>query len=141
MKNSSKNFTFPYKTSVLIFSAVMIFSPLVIFTIIGIENVTEINPIVGRLIFLIPSLFAAIGFIYCTLGYHFQIMKGDELKLRIHLEALNISFTTMLVLMFVLIFVFINFNPTQLNYLLIYLSVIGIIAYVAGVEIVKRKYR
>lgn len=141
MKTQLKKFTFPYKSGVLIFSAVMIFSPMIILNIIGIKNVTEINPIVGRLIFLIPSLFAAIGFIYCTLGYHFQILRGDELKLRIHLEALNISLTTMLVLMFGLIFVFINFNPTQLNYLLIYLSVIGIIAYVVGVEIVKRKYR
>jgi len=141
MKNQLKNFSFPYKTGILIFSTVMIFSPLIILSIIGIKNVIEINPIVGRLIFLIPSLFATIGFIYCTLGYHFQILRGDELKLRIHLEALNISFSSMLVLMFVLIFVFMNFFPTQLNYLLIYLAVIGIITYVIGVEIVKRKYR
>ncbi len=141
MKAQLKKFSFPYKTGVLIFSAVMIFSPLVIFTIIGIDNITEINPIVGRLILLIPSLFASIGFIYCTLGYHFQIMRGDELKLRIHLEALNIAFTTSLVFLFALIFVFLNFFQTQLNYLLIYLAGIGIIAYELGVIFVNRKYR
>lgn len=141
MKNHLKNFSFPYKTSVLIFSTILIFSPLVIFTIIGTDNLTEMNPIVGRLILLISTLFAATGFIYCTLGYHFQILRGDELKLRIHLEALNIAFTTSLVFLFALIFVFINFYQTQLNYLLIYLAVIGIIAYELGVIFVNRKYR
>lgn len=119
----------------------MIFAPLIALSIIGTKNILYISPITGRLIIFIPTLFAAIGFIYCTLGYHFQILRGDELKLRIHLEALNISFTTMLVLMFGLIFVFINFFPNQLNYLLIYLAVIGIIAYELGVIFVSRKYR
>lgn len=141
MKNHLKNFSFPYKTGVLIFSAVLIFFPLVIFTFIGTDNLIEMNPIVGRLILLISTLFATIGFIYCTLGYHFQILRGDELKLRIHLEALNIAFTTSLVFLFALIFVFINFFPTQLNYLLIYIAVIGIIAYEMGVIFVNRKYR
>ncbi len=141
MKNQLKNFSFPYKTAILIFSTVMIFTPLIILSIIGTNNILDINPIVGRLILLIPSLFAAIGFIYCTLGYHFQIMRGDELKLRIHLEALNIAFTTSLVFLFALIFVFLNFFQTQLNYLLIYLAGIGIIAYELGVIFVNRKYR
>ncbi|MDP2365963.1 MAG: hypothetical protein Q8M94_19600 [Ignavibacteria bacterium] len=145
MKNLSKNFTFPYKTGILILSAVMIFLPIFILGPFGHKIITETNQdshkFILRVIIGIPTFLSAIGFIYCTLGYHFQILRGDELKLRIHLEALNISFTTMLVIMFGLIFVFINFNPTQLNYLLIYLSVIGIIAYVVGVEIVKRKYR
>lgn len=141
MKNQLKNFSFPYKTGILIFSTVMIFTPLIALSIIGTKNILYISPITGRLIIFIPTLFAAIGFIYCTLGYHFQILRGDELKLRIHLEALNISFTTMLVLMFGLIFVFINFFPNQLNYLLIYLAVIGIIAYELGVIFVSRKYR
>lgn len=141
MQAQLKKFSFPYKTRVLIFSTVMIFLPMVIFTIIGTDNFIEMDPIVARLILLIPSFFAAIGFIYCSLGYHFQILRGDELKLRIHLEALNIAFTTSLVFLFALIFVFLNFIPTQLNYLLIYLIITGIIAYVVGVEIVKEKYQ
>lgn len=141
MKKQISNFSFPHKTGILIFSAIMIFSPIIILNIIGFKNVTEINPLLGRLIFLIPSLFAAIGFIYCTLGYHFQILRGDELKLRIHLEALNIAFTTSLVFLFALIFVFLTFNPTLLNYLIILLALVSIVAYVIGVEAVKRKYR
>jgi hypothetical protein len=141
MKDQIKKFSFPYKPGILIFSAVMIFSPMIILNIIGFKNVTEINPILGRLIFLIPSLFAATGFIYCTLGYHFQILKGDELKLRIHLEALNIAFTTTLVFLFTLIFVFLNFYPTMLNYLIIILAVVAIVAYVIGIKFVKEKYQ
>ena len=141
MKSRLKNFSYPYKTGVLIFSTVMIFSPLVIFRIIGFENLTKINPTVGRMIFLIPSLLAALGFIYCTLGYHFQIMNGDELKLRIHLESLNIAFTTSLVFLFALIFVFLNFKPTLLNYLIIIIAIVYIVAYIIGVEVVKSKYR
>ncbi len=141
MKTQLRKFTFPYKTGILIFSTVMIFTPIIILSIIGTKNILYISPIVLRLILFIPSFFAAIGFIYCTLGYHFQILRGDELKLRIHLEALNIAFTTMLVFMFGLIFVFIIFFPNQLNYLLIYLAVIGIIAYELGVIFVNRKYR
>lgn len=141
MKNQLKNFSFPYKTGILIFSTVMIFAPLIALSIIGTKNILYISPITGRLIIFIPTLFAAIGFIYCTLGYHFQILRGDELKLRIHLEALNIAFTTMLIFLFALIFIFLNFFQTQFNYLLIYLAVIGILAYVVGIEIVKRKYQ
>lgn len=140
-----KNFSFPYKTGFLIFSAIMMFLPVFIFGFfdpkILTESDQESHKIILRLIWGIPSLLAAIGFIYCTLGYHFQILRGDELKLRIHLEALNISFTTSLVFLFALIFVFVNFNPTLLNYLIIILAVIAIIAYIIGVEVVKRKYR
>jgi hypothetical protein len=138
--NKLKNFSFPYKTGVLIFSAVMIFSPVIISNFIGMDW-PNINPMVGRLIILIPSFFAAIGFIYCTLGYHFQILRGDELKLRIHLEALNIAFTTTLVFLFALIFIFVNFKPTWLNYLIVILAFISIIAYIIGVEVVKEKYQ
>jgi hypothetical protein len=90
---------------------------------------------------IVSTFISAIGFIYCTLGYHFKIINGDELKFRIHLEALNIAFTTALVFLFALIFIFINFQPTWLNYLIIIIAIIAIIAYVIGVEIVKRKYR
>ena len=141
MKDQIKKFSFPYKTGILIFSAIMIFCPIIILNIIGLKNLTLINPILGKLIFLIPSLLATLGFIYCTLGYHFQILRGDELKLRIHLEALNIAFTTSLVVLFALIFVFLNFNPVLLNYLIIIIAIVSILAYIVGVEIVKSKYR
>ena len=141
MKNHLKKFSFPYKTGILIFSALMIFIPFTVLGSFSHKMLVETKPIYLKLLLLLPTLIAALGFIYCTLGYHFQILRGDELKLRIHLEALNIAFTTALVFLFAFIFIFLNFNPTQLNYLLVYLSIIGIIAYVVGVEIVKRKYR
>lgn len=140
MKKKPGNFNFPYKTGVLFFSAFMIFLPVFILGPFGYQIVNSGNLELLRMILFIPSLLAAIGFIYCTLGFHFQIMRGDELKLRIHLEALNISFTTTLVFLFTLIFAFVNFNPTMLNYLII-LAIIAIIAYIIGVESVKRKYR
>lgn len=136
-----KNFTYPYKSLVLIFSTAILFFPLIYIGSLSFEHITSSNPIILRLILIVSTLISAIGFIYCTLGYHFQILRGDELKLRIHLEALNIAFTTSLVVLFALIFVFLNFYPTQLNYLLIYLAVIGIIAYELGVIFVNRKYR
>lgn len=140
-----KNFSFPYKSAILIFSSAMIFLPIFFLGSFGPKIITESNQdshkIILRLILGIPSLLSAIGFIYCTLGYHFQILRGDELKLRIHLEALNISFTTALVFLFALIFVFLNFYPTMLNYLIIILAVVAIMAYVIGIEFVKEKYK
>jgi len=141
MKNILKKFSFPYKTGVLIFSAVMIFLPIILINVLDPINIIETKPFLFRLILLIPSLLATIGFIYCTIGYHFEILRGDELKLKIHLESLNIAFTTTLVFLFVLIFVFLNFAPTLLNYILIILTVIAIIAYVLGAEFVKEKYQ
>lgn len=136
-----KNFSFPYKSIVLIFSAIMIFLPIFFIGSLSLDQITNSNPANLRLLLTVSTLLATIGFIYCTLGYHFQILRGDELKLRIHLEALNISFTTSLVFLFALIFVFVNFNPTMLNYLIVILAAIAIIAYIIGVELVKRKYR
>lgn len=136
-----KNFSFTYKSIILFFSAVMIFLPVLILGPFGHEIINSGKQELLRLIIPIPSLLAAIGFIYCTLGYHFQIIKGDELRFRIHLEALNIAFTTSLVFLFALVFVFLNFNPTLLNYLIIVLAFISIIAYIVGIEVVKRKYR
>lgn len=136
-----KNFSFPYKSIVLIASTAMIFLPLIFIGSLSVEQIASSNPNNLRLLLIISTFLATIGFIYCTLGYHFQILSGDELKLRIHLEALNIAFTTSLVFLFALIFVFINFFPTQLNYLLIYLAAIGIIAYELGVIVVNRKYK
>lgn len=136
-----KNFTYPYKLVILIFSTAMILIPLILIGSLSPEQLTSSNPNSLRLLLTIPTLLATVGFIYCTLGYHFQILRGDELRLRIHLEALNISFTTSLVFLFALIFVFLNFKPTLLNYLIIILAIIAIVAYIIGVEVVKRKYR
>ena len=136
-----KNFSYPYKSIILVFSTAMVFLPLIFIGSLSIEQITSSTPNNLRLMLIISTLISAIGFIYSTLGYHFQIMRGDELKLRIHLEALNIAFTTSLVFLFTLIFVFLNFNPTMLNYLIIILAFISIIAYIVGIEIVKRKYR
>ena len=136
-----KNFSFPYKSAVLIFSAAMIFLPVFILGSYGHQIISSGNTYILKMLLLIPSFLAMLGFIYCTLGYHFQIMNGDELKLRIHLEALNIAFTTSLVFLFALIFVFLNFNPTLLNYLIIILVIVSIVAYIIGIEIVKSKYR
>ena len=141
MKNILKNFSFPYKTGILIFSAVMIFLPIILINMLDTKNIIDTNPFLFRLIMFIPSLLATIGFIYCTVGYHFEILRGDELKLKIHLESLNIAFTTTLVFLFILIFVFLNFAPTMLNYILIILSIVGIVAYVLGAEFVKEKYQ
>ena len=139
MKNILNNFSFPYKTTILIFSALLIFSPLILFNVID-PTKFEVTTRLLKLILLSSSLLATLGFIYCTLGYHFQILRGDELKLKIHLESLNIAFTTALVFLFVLIFVFVNFAPTMLNYIMVILAVIAIIAYVLGAEFVKEKY-
>ena len=136
-----KNFAYPYKSVILIFSTAMILLPLIFIGSLSSEQLTSSNPNSLRLLLTIPTLLATVGFIYCTLGYHFQILRGDELRLRIHLEALNISFTTSLVFLFALIFVFLNFKPTLLNYLIIILAIIAIVAYIIGVEVVKRKYR
>ncbi|MFZ5946546.1 MAG: hypothetical protein ACOYU5_01110 [Stygiobacter sp.] len=140
MKPQLKKFSFPYKTGILIFSLLLLLIPFLILGLIDFHTL-QTNPMIYKLLLLFSTLLSAIGFIYCSLGYHFQILRGDELKLRIHLEALNISFTTSLVFLFALIFVFINFFPTQLNYLLIYLTIIGIIAYELGVIFVNRKYK
>jgi hypothetical protein len=135
-----KNFIYPYKSAVLIFSAAILFLPLIFVGSLSVEQITNSNPNYLRLTLIISTLISAIGFIYCTLGYHYNIVRGDELKFRIHLEALNIAFTTSLVFLFALIFVFLNFNPTLLNYLIIIIAIIAIVAYIIGVELVKRKY-
>lgn len=136
-----KNFSYPYKSAVLIFSAVMIFLPVFVLGTFGHQIISSGNIFILKMSLLIPSFLAMLGFIYCTIGYHFQIMNGDELKLRIHLEALNIAFTTSLVFLFALIFVFLNFNPKLLNYLIIILANVSIVTYIIGIEVVKSKYK
>lgn len=139
--NTKKNkFTFPFTSAILITSLILLFLPFILLNFFDFKLI-ESNPFALKLIMLLLTLLSTVGFIYCTLGFHFKIIKGDELKFRIHLEALNIAFTTSLVLLFALIFVFLNFNPTLLNYLIIIIAIVAIIAYIIGIEIVKRKYR
>ncbi|MFA5806044.1 MAG: hypothetical protein WC879_15510 [Melioribacteraceae bacterium] len=140
MKNILKNFSFPHKGKILIASTIFLFAPMFLLQIIIASVGLEKSGAITRPLFLVSSLLACVGFIYCSIGYHFQIMQGDELKLKIHLESLNIAFTTTLVFLFALIFVFLNFAPTMLNYILVILAVIAIIAYVLGAEFVKEKY-
>ncbi|MDP3441607.1 MAG: hypothetical protein Q8T08_01995 [Ignavibacteria bacterium] len=141
MKNVLKNFSFPYTKQILIFSTIMIFLPLLVIGLIGANKlVDDAQVYFFKLILLIPSLLAAMGFIYCTLGFHFKTKRGDELKYRIHLESLEYSFTAMLVFFFVFVFIFLNFAPTMLNYILVILTVVGILGYVIGMEFVKEKY-
>ena len=140
MKNVLNNFSFPCTKQILIFSTIMIFLPLVVLSLIDAKKMIDSSPYFFKLILLIPSLLAAMGFIYCTLGFHFKTKRGDELKYRIHLESLEYSFTAMLVCFFVFVFIFLNFAPSMLNYLLVILTVVGILAYLIGMEFVKEKY-
>ena len=141
MKNLLKNFSFPLKTAVLILSTLILFIPVIFIGVLEPDKIITLSERIIRLLFLIPTFIAMLGFIYCTLGYHFQILRGDELKLRIHFESLNISFTSMLIAFFVLIFVFINFAPVMLNWILVFLAAIGIISYLLAVQFVKEKYQ
>ena len=136
-----KHFSFPYKGKILVASTVSLLAPMFLLQIIIAAVGLEEGTVIMKPLFLISSLLACIGFVYCSIGYHFQIMRGDELKLRIHLEALNVSFTAMLVGLFILIFIFLNFAPTMLNYILVILAIVGIIAYLLSVEFIKEKYQ
>lgn len=140
MKNYLKNFSFPYKTAVLIFSTLILILPVILINVLFSKNIIDTKPYLFKLVLFIPTFLATLGFIYCTLGYHFQNLKGDELKLKIHLESLNVSFITILISFFILMFIFMNFFPVMLNYILIFLAVIGIISYVLAIEFVKEKY-
>lgn len=140
MNSKTKKIHFPFTNTILILSLVLLLFPLFSINLV-VNSIDETNIKLVRLLFLLSTLLPASGFIYCTIGFHYKIVSGDELKFRIHLEALNIAFTTTLVFLFALIFIFINFQPTLLNYLILIVAIIAIVAYVIGVEIVKRKYR
>jgi len=141
MKTAIKYFSFPYKTHVLIFSVFMLILPVLILSNLEISAVLKLEASLLRLLFLIPTLIATIGLVYCTIGYHFQILRGDELKLRIHLEALNIAFTTTLVFFFIFIFLLLNFAPDLLISIIFISSIILIISYLIALQIVKVKYQ
>lgn len=142
MKNVLKNFSsFPHKGKILAASTISLLAPTISLPII-IESVgLEKSMAITSPLILVSSLLACVGFIYSSIGYHFQILRGDELKLRIHLESLNAAFTTSLVFLFILIFVFLNFAPTMLKYILVILAIVGIIAYILAVEFIKEKYQ
>ncbi|MCF8242575.1 MAG: hypothetical protein K9J16_14450 [Melioribacteraceae bacterium] len=141
MKKAISNFSFPYFNVVLIFSTVMIFTPILYPLIMDVPESLDTNPEIFSTTLLITSLLAAIGFIYCILGFHFKITRGDELKYKIHLEALNVSFTSTLVLLFILIFIFVNFAPTMLNWIMLILGIEAIVVYLVSSEILKEKYQ
>lgn len=140
MSKKNKGLRFPFISIVMASSTIILLAPLTILSVVNYTTI-ENNLHILRILLLVSTFLSMLGYIYCAIGYHSKISRGDELKFRIHLEALNISFTTSLVFLFALIFVFLNFNPTLLNYLIIILAVIAIIAYIVGVEVVKRKYR
>ena len=141
MKKALSKFSFPYTKQILIFSAIMIFLPIILLNVLDRKYLIDTQHNLSRMIILLPTLFATLGFIYCVLSYHFRTIRGDELKLRIHLEALNIAFTTTLISLFLLIFIFINFNPRMLNWILVILAIITIITYLLASAMVKEKYQ
>jgi ABC-type transport system involved in cytochrome bd biosynthesis fused ATPase/permease subunit len=81
------------------------------------------------------------GFIYCIVAFHYKILKGDELKLRIHLESLNAAFTISLVIFFALAFVFLNFAPTLLNYIMVIIAIVFIVSYLLATQFIRDKYQ
>jgi hypothetical protein len=141
MLKSLKHFSFPFTTAILVFSAAMIFLPTIIVSFLGADEIIRIPVTLSKRVLLFSSLFAALGFIYCTLGYHVKIERGDELKFKIHLESLHVTFTSTLVSLFVLIFIFINFSPMMLNWILVILTIIAIITYLIASLLIQDKYQ
>ncbi len=140
MNAKLKSFSFPFLTPVLIVSVLLLFGLLLISVAFG-PNFAMNYKDIFRLVLRISTLLSTLGFSYCVIGYHFKILRGDELKLRIHFEALNISFTTSIVSLFIIIFIGIIFWPKMLNWTLIFLAVIAIISYLISVEFIKEKYQ
>jgi len=137
MKMRFKNLTFPYKTTILYLSLFILLLPYFMLP----QFVLKISDHILKIILLLSTLFATIGFIYSTLGFHFQILKGDELRLRIHLESLNAAFSITLISFFILMFIFLNFSPTMLNWILVILAVILIVSYLLATQFIKEKYQ
>lgn len=135
--HNGKIFSFPFKNSILYSSLVILFTPIFLLP----SFMFRIPQQLAKEILLLSSLIANLGFIYCIIGYHFQILRGDELKLRIHLESLNIAFTTTLVFFFLLIFIFLNYCPSMFNWILVILAVIVIVTYLLATQFIKEKYQ
>ena len=141
MKNIFKDFSFPFTNLALILSGIMIFLPIILMNILDAKSIIDNQPQLFRLIILIPSLLATIGFVYCTLGYHIKTARGDELKFRIHLESLHVAFTSTLISLFIFIFIFLNFDPEMLNWLLVIVAIIAILSYLIASGFIKDKYQ
>ena len=137
MKIFSNKFAFPYKVPVLYSSVIILLIPLFLLP----QFVFKISFLLQKIILITSSFISLLGFIYCAIGFHFQTIRGDELKLRIHLESLNVAFTTALVSFFIMIFIFLNFYPTMLNWILVILSIVGIISYLLATQFIKEKYQ
>lgn len=140
MKVKFKDFSYPYSNIVMVSSAIILFGSLFIIPIFDADIVIKSRHFLKYFLLGI-TLISMLGFIYSTLAFHYKTKKGDELKFRIHLESLNIAFTSSLVSLFALIFIMVNFWPVGLNYILIFIAVIGIISYVIAVELIKEKYQ
>lgn len=141
MKKRLSNFSFPYTNQLMAFSAVMIFLPLILLNVLNTKNIIDTQPFLFKMILLIPTLFAALGFIYCILGLHFRLLRGDEIKLKIHFRSLHITFTATFISLFVFIFIFINFAPRMLNWIMVILAAIAIISYLVASLILQDKYK
>ena len=140
MKEKFKKFSFPFITPILVISTLVLFSFLLIPLIFAPDGIVH-NRDLLRLSLFLTTLLSAIGFIYCSVGYHFKLLRGDELKLRIHFESLNVAFTSTLVSFFILIFIGVNYWPKMLNWILGILVVIGIIVYLLASIFIKEKYQ
>ena len=136
-----KNFSFPYTNFILVLSAIMIFLPIVLMSILNAKEIIGNHPQAYRLLTLIPTLLATLGFVYCTLGYHIKTARGDELKFRIHLESLHVAFTSTLISLFILIFIFLNFDTEMLSWLLVIVAIIAILSYLIASGFIKDKYQ
>lgn len=141
MEKRLSKFSFPYTNHLLIFSAVMIFLPVILLNVLNTKNIIDTQPLLFKLILMIPTLFAALGFVYCMLGLHFKLLRGDEQRLKIHFQSLHITFTATIISLFVLIFVFINFAPLMLNWIMVILAVVAIISYLLASLILQDKYK
>jgi len=140
MKEKFKKFSFPFITPILVISTLVLFSFLLIPLIFAPDGIVH-NRDLLRLSLFLTTLLSAIGFIYCSVGYHFKLLRGDELKLRIHFESLNVAFTSTLVSFFILIFIGVNYWPKMLNWILGILVVIGIVVYLLASIFIKEKYQ
>ena len=132
-----KNYNFPYKTVILYISLAAFLFPL------------SINPYLpypllrdwGRMMFMFFTFISFSGFIYSIIGFYYHLIKGDELKLKIHLESLNAAFTISLVIFFVLAFIFLNFAPTLLNDIMEIFAIVLIVSYLLATQFIRDKYQ
>jgi hypothetical protein len=141
MEKKLSNYSFPYTNQIMTFSAVMIFLPIILINAFDTKNIIDTQPFLFKMILFIPTLFAMLGFIYCILGLHFNLLRGDEIKLKIHFRALHITFTATIISLFVLIVLFLNFAPRMLNWIMVILAVVAIISYLFASLILKDKYK